>query len=230
MSSTKNPTHSMMATIRYLVILNLILVLCLGGSLFVIKDLSNGIAVSVPPDLRTGALLTPDKKPPEEVFAFAWTNFSTVQSWSSNGEKDYENKINTLSPFFTLDFKETLMSDFSSKKRRGELDKVRRRLSLPDGYIFETKAIKVIDDNTWVVTFPAEIVEFTGKSLTKDIEVLYSLVVRRARTDIKSNAWQIAIDDYYAEPIRTKDRLSKTVVKQDREMLIDRIYEAQGGN
>lgn len=228
MNSTKNPAHAHIATIRYLTILNIVVVLLLGGSMYVVNSLVSGIAVSVPPDLRTGALLTPDKKFPEEVFAFTWTNFSTVQSWSKNGEKDYEKKINSLDPFFTLAFKESLMTDFESKKRRGELDKVRRRLSLPDGYIFETKAIKVVDDNTWVVTFPAEIVEFTGDSLTKDIEVLYSLIVRRARTDVKSNAWQIAIDGYYAEPIRTKDRLSKTVVKQDRDLLIDRIYSAQG--
>jgi len=221
--SFKNEKANLHATIRYFVLLNVAMAAALVFSLSFNFKLYQGLAITVPPDLRTGALIKPGEKQPEDVFAFTATVFQAVQNWRTNGFEDYPRNIENTAPFITNDFRNTLLRDFERKRSEGELQGIARQLALPAEYMFGSNTIEVINSNEWLVKIPMEVKEYVDGQLVKDIEVLYSLIVRRVRTDVTRNAHQIAIDRFYEPPIRTKDFLSEKVAKQDVERLMDEL-------
>jgi len=211
----KNELANLHATIRYFIILNGVMGVALMVSVGFSFKLYQGLSITVPPDLRTGALIKPGTKQPEEVFAFTTTVFQALQNWRKNGIEDYPKNIDRSSAFITNEFRNTLLRDLDRKQKDGELQGITRQLALPAEYLFGSNTIRVINSNEWVVKIPLEVKEHVDGQLVKDIEVLYSLVVRRVRTDVARNAHQIAIDRFYEPPVRTKDFLSQEIAKQD---------------
>ena len=203
------------STIRYHIILNIVLCLALVGSVGLNYSLFRGLSISIPPDLRAGALVKPGEKQPENVFAFTSNVFMSLNSWGENGQKDYPDNIKKLLAFITPNFRNELVDDMSKKNKAGELQGITRQLSLPAEYVFDRDTVTVINSNLWIVKLPLEIKEYVDGRLVKDIEVLYSFSVKRMRTNVAENAEQIGIDSFYQPPIRTKDFLSDDVVKQD---------------
>lgn len=209
------------STIRHHIILNLVLCLTLVASVGLNFVLFQGLSISIPPDLRTGALVKPGDKQPENVFAFTTSVFMSLNSWGENGQKDYPNNIKKLLPFITPNFRNELVDDMKKKDKAGELQGITRQLSLPAEYVFDTDTITIVNSNEWIVKLPLEIKEYVDGQLIKDIEVLYSFTVKRMRTNVAKNAEQIGIDSFYQPPIRTKDFLSDDVVKQDMRGLLN---------
>lgn len=203
------------STIRYHILLNVVLCLTLVASVGLNFTLFKGLSISIPPDLRAGALVKPGEKQPENVFAFTTSVFMSLNSWGQNGQKDYPDNIKKLLAFITPNFRNELVNDMNKKNRAGELQGITRQLSLPAEYVFDRDTVTVVNSNEWIVKLPLEIKEYVDGQLIKDIEVLYSFVVKRMRTNVASNAEQIGIDSFYQPPIRTKDFLSEEVVKQD---------------
>ena len=203
------------STIRYHIILNIVLCVALIGSVGLNFSLFKGLSISIPPDLRAGALVKPGVKQPENVFAFTTSVFMSLNSWGENGQKDYPDNIKKLLAFITPNFRNELVDDMNKKNKAGELDGITRHLSLPAEYVFDDDTVTVINNNQWVVKLPLEVKEYVDGQLIKDIEVLYSFSVKRMRTSVANNAEQIGIDSFYQPPIRTKDFLSDDVVKQD---------------
>lgn len=219
----KNELANLHATIRYFILLNVVMGGALIASLSLNFKLYQGLSITVPPDLRAGALIKPGTKQPEDVFAFTATVFQSLQNWRKNGIEDYPENIDKSAPFITNDFRNALLRDLERKKKDGELLGITRQLALPAEYMFEINTIRVINSNEWVVKMPLEVKEYVDGQLVKDIEVLYSLVVRRVRTDVARNAHQIAIDRFHEPPVRTKDFLSEKVAKQDIERLMHEL-------
>lgn len=203
------------STIRYHIILNVVLCIALIGSVGLNFSLFKGLSISIPPDLRAGALVKPGVKQPENIFAFTTSVFMSLNSWGENGQNDYPDNIKELLAFITPNFRNELVDDMNKKNKAGELDGITRHLSLPAEYVFDQDTVTVINNNQWIVKLPLEVKEYVDGQLIKDIEVLYSFSVKRMRTSVAKNAEQIGIDSFYQPPIRTKDFLSDDVVKQD---------------
>lgn len=201
--------------IRYHILLNVVFCIALIGSIGLNFSLYQGLSISIPPDLRAGALVKPGVKQPENVFAFTTSVFMSLNSWGENGQKDYPENIKKLLAFITPNFRNELIDDMNKKNKAGELDGITRQLSLPAEYVFDRDTVTVINSDLWVVKLPLEVKEYVDGQLIKDIEVLYSFSVKRMRTNVAKNAEQIGIDSFYQLPIRTKDFLSDDVVKQD---------------
>jgi integrating conjugative element protein (TIGR03746 family) len=51
------------------------------------------ITVHIPPDLRSGAVMTLDEVPATNVYAFAFYIFQQLNRWSENGAEDYGKAI-----------------------------------------------------------------------------------------------------------------------------------------
>jgi len=213
--SFKDENANLHSTIRFHILLNVVLCLALLGSVGLNFELSKGLSISIPPDTRAGALVKPGEKQPENVFAFTTSVFMSLNSWGENGQEDYPENIKKLVAFITPNFRNELVDDMNKKNKAGELQGITRQLSLPAEYVFDRDAVTIINSNEWVVKLPLEIKEYVDGQLIKDIEVLYSFSVKRMRTNIAENAEQIGIDAFYQPPIRTKDFLSDDVVKQD---------------
>lgn len=210
-------------TIRFQQILNILLIALLAFSVHFNFKLKEGITVDVPPDLRAGAVLRPGEKLPETVFAFTANVFPSLQSWLKDGEVDYKENANTLRPFFTQNFHNQVMGDYEKRRSGGELKGVTRRLSLPPHFLFHSSSVEVLDSNTWKVKIPFEVREHVDGVLTKDIEAVFSFIVRRSRENINKNAHQIAIDSFYQGSVRTKDFLSSTPIKRDTAGVINAL-------
>lgn len=211
----KDENANFHSTIRYHIISNAVLCMALICSVSLNFALFNGLSISIPPDLRAGALVKPGVKQPENVFAFTTSVFMSLNSWGENGQKDYPDNIKKLLAFITPNFRNELVDDMNKKNRAGELEGITRQLSLPAEYVFDRDTVTVINNNQWVIKLPLEVKEYVDGQLIKDIEVLYSFRVKRMRTNVAENAEQIGIDSFYQPPIRTKDFLSDDVVKQD---------------
>lgn len=203
------------STIRHHIVLNVVLCLALSASVGLNYTMFKGLSISIPPDLRAGALVKPGEKNPENIFAFTTSVFMSLNSWGENGQKDYPDNVKKLLAFITPNFRNELVDDMNKKNKAGELQGITRQLSLPAEYVFDQDTVTVVNSNEWVVKLPLEIKEYVDGKLIKDIEVLYSFVVKRMRTNVGKNAEQIGIDSFYQPPIRTKDFLSEDVVKQD---------------
>lgn len=203
------------STIRHHIVLNVVLCLALSASVGLNYIMFKGLSISIPPDLRAGALVKPGEKNPENIFAFTTSVFMSLNSWGENGQKDYPDNVKKLLAFITPNFRNELIDDMNKKNKAGELQGITRQLSLPAEYVFDQDTVTVVNSNEWVVKLPLEIKEYVDGKLIKDIEVLYSFVVKRMRTNVGKNAEQIGIDSFYQPPIRTKDFLSEDVVKQD---------------
>ena len=219
----KDQDGNLFSSIRYLILLNAVLAIGLIASVGFNFKLYQEITISIPPDLRAGALIKPEKKYPEDVFSFATSVFQSLNNWRTNGEEDYPDNIETLSPFLTPNFVQLIKSDLERRESKGELELRTRRLSLPPEYVFDENTVRVVNANEWVVKIPLQVEEYVDDAPVKSIEVLYSITVKRARTDIQKNAFQIALDDFYETPIRTKDYLSDTVEKHDVQKLLEDI-------
>jgi integrating conjugative element protein (TIGR03746 family) len=218
----KDETANLHSIIRHLVVLNVLVVMAMIGSVGFNFKMWQGLSISVPPDLRAGALLKPGEKSPEEVFAFTASVFQSLQHWRHDGKEDYLSNIHKLQAFLTQSFINQALDELDRKTAEGELEGITRQLSLPAEYVFENRAVHVLNTNEWIVKLPLEVKEYVDGQLVKDIEVLYSFVVKRIRTNVAENAHQIALHQYYQAPIRTKDYLSEQVVKQP----IGRLFDA----
>ena len=212
----------------YITVKGLLLVLLISGGLNIALvslafELKKEIPVSVPPDLRTGALLRAGEKQPEDIFSFATTMFMAVNNWRDAGELDYATNIDRLDDMFTPNFTRYLEDDIAQRRKHGQLKGRTRLLTLPPEYVFNEDNITVINSSEWLVKVPLEVREYVDNQIVKDVEVLYSLIVKRVRSAVMDNPYQLAIDGFRENPIRTKDYLSQNIVKQDVDLLMEQI-------
>ena len=145
------------STIRYHIILNVVLCLTLIASVGLNFSLFQGLSISIPPDLRAGALVKPGEKHPENVFAFTTSVFMSLNSWGENGQKDYPDNIKKLLSFITPNFRNELVDDMKKKNKAGELQGITRQLSLPAEYVFDRDTVTVVNSNEWIVKLPLEV-------------------------------------------------------------------------
>ena len=178
----KDREGNLFSAIRYLVLLNGVMILGLMLSIGFNYVLYQKITFSLPPDLRAGALIKPGEKYPEDVFAFSTTVFQSLNNWRTDGKKDYPTNIERLTPMMTPRFKRLVLDDLDNRDSKGELDGRTRRLSLPSNYVFDNDTVKVINSNEWVVKIPLEVEEFIDHEPVKSIEVLYAITVSSNRS------------------------------------------------
>jgi integrating conjugative element protein (TIGR03746 family) len=79
------------------------------------------LTVHVPPDLRSGAILTLEEVPPANVYAFAFYIFQQLNRWPEDGARDFGRAIFRVSPYLTPKYRAELLSDLELKGRKGEL-------------------------------------------------------------------------------------------------------------
>ena len=78
------------------------------------------MTVHVPPDLRSGAVLAIDQVPPANVYAFAFTSFSSSIAGRKTGARLRPGDL-SVSPYLTPKYRTDLIADMELKGRQGEL-------------------------------------------------------------------------------------------------------------
>lgn len=184
--------------INLLIFVVVVLACALMVSILALATSRNDFTVSLPPDMRNGAIVNVDEFNTSVVHAFASSTFATLNRWDNDGLVDYAERIEDLSPRFTRSFADYLIADMNFRNEEDELvDRVREINVLYDGGIEQAvqDSVEVIDNDNWLVTLKVRIKESIADWSVKNDVFVYTLIVRRGNTD-PENRWGLLIDGY----------------------------------
>lgn len=161
------------------------------------------LTVHIPPDLRSGAVLSLDEVPPANVYAFAAYVFQQLNRWPEDGAKDYGEAIYRIAAYLTPAFRERLVEDLQTKGRQGELVHRVRSLQPIPGRGFEGRRVEVLSEETWLVWLDLELNESVKGMRVKQTAIRYPLRVVRYPVDAEANPFGLALDGFAGEgPVR----------------------------
>ncbi|MCY4264643.1 MAG: TIGR03746 family integrating conjugative element protein [Gammaproteobacteria bacterium] len=164
------------------------------------------LRVHVPPDLRSGAVLTATEVPPANVYAFAFYIFQQLNRWSENGATDYGTAIFRISPYLTPHYRNELIADMELKAQRGELAYRERSVHEVPGHGYEERRVDVLAPDIWVVWLDLDLLESVKGMPVKQTTIRYPIRVVRQAIDPETNPWGLALDGYSGEgPRRLTD-------------------------
>ena len=157
------------------------------------------LTVHVPPDLRSGAILTLEEVPPANVYAFAFYIFQQLNRWPEDGARDFGRSIFRVSPYLTPKYRAELLSDLELKGRKGELAYRVRGVQQIPGHGFEERRVDILDDDVWVVWLDLDLFESVKGMTVKKTAIRYPLRVVRHAVDLEANPWGLALDGFAGE-------------------------------
>ncbi len=170
------------------------------------------LTIHNPPDLRSGSTRLWWEIDPSTVYGFAFYVFQQLNSWSTNGQKDYPDKIDMLTHYLTPACKIWLKGDARSRDLRGESsERVRTVAEIPgrgvaDVYRDEQGTpmprVKILGRDNWVVTLDLVIDEYYQSEKVKRSLTRFPLKVVRWAGDPELNPFGLALDCYDGLPQR----------------------------
>lgn len=154
------------------------------------------LQISIPPDLRKGAVVRPGEFASVTVESFAGSIFRELHRWEENGAADYGKKIKDNQAYLTPRYRKWLIEDMNQRANAGELKgRVRWTLEM-DGSAYNPDNVVAYDDGSWVVHLRLNIFEEVGGLQAKNISVHYPLRVVRMNISPQQNYWGLALDGY----------------------------------
>lgn len=164
------------------------------------------LRIHLPPDLRSGAVVSVDQIAAPNVYAFAAYIFQQLNHWRSDGETDYGQQIFRMAAYCTPAFQEYLSNDLDLRGKRGELSGRIRSIQALPGRGFEERRVTVIDTQTWLVWLDFSLQETVRGMNVKTIQIRYPLRVVRYDIDPELNPWGLALDGFGGDgPQHIKD-------------------------
>lgn len=157
------------------------------------------LTVHIPPDLRSGAVLSVNDISPANVYAFAFYIFQQLNRWPQDGAKDYGRAIFRVSPYLTPRFRADLISDLEQKGRQGELAYRVRGVQEVAARGYEEQRVDLVDVDTWVVWLDLDLQESVKGMTVKHTAIRYPLRVVRYAVDLEANPWGLALDGFDTE-------------------------------
>lgn len=182
--------------LRSLWIVIALLTLMLAGWWLAWMQLPSQLTVHIPPDLRSGAVLSLDEVPPANVYTFAFYILQQLNRWPSNGADEYGEAIFRVSAYLTPRFREVLIADMQTKARAGELARRTRSLQAVAGAGYAADRVEVLTPDQWVIWLDLELVEHLKGMTVKRTQIRYPLRVIRYPVDAEANPWGLALDGY----------------------------------
>lgn len=170
------------------------------------------LRISIPPDLRKGAVVRPGEFASLTVESFATSIFRELHRWEENGEKDYGKKIQENQAYLTPRYRKWLIEDMNQRYKSGEL-KQRTRWTLEvDGSAYNADNVVAYDDGSWLVHVRLRIFEEVGGLEAKNITVHYPLRVVNMNISPQKNHWGLALDGY---PVGMHEEMIREPANED---------------
>lgn len=159
------------------------------------KESPQYIRISIPPDLRSGAVVRPGEYQAAQVFAFARMHHLALNRWEVDGTVDFPKRIEELQAYMTPEYRDNLILTMQNKMERGEL-KGRTRYTLPlEGFNeYLDTHVRTLNDGSWEVDLQVEIVEKVAGLEAKRVRIYYPLSVVRINIDPVKNIWGLALN------------------------------------
>lgn len=154
------------------------------------------LRITIPPDLRHGAVVKPGEYIAATIEAFAKSTFRELHRWEEDGAVDYGRKLFHLQAYLTPRYRQWLLDDIENKAAAGELNG-RERYTLEIGdTTYDEDNVQSIDDGSWLVHVRLIIVERVDRVEVKRVGVHYPLRVLKMNISPTKNVWGLAIDGY----------------------------------
>ncbi len=161
--------------------------------------------LSLPPQLRYGALLTTGEIHPWEVYAFAGYIHQQLNHWTENGSQDNARNIHRLAAFLSPEYRRWLVREH--ERRESRFRNRQRHLSpVPGSY--GNASVEAVGQDIWRVTLDVRLRDYLEDHLYKDIDVRYFLEVVAFDVDPETNEWGLALNRQYQAPVRLRSHLS----------------------
>lgn len=183
--------RSHVVTLRWLVIAEFLLLIFVWHGW---KDARKELRVHIPPDLRNGAVISPDQPAPANVYSFASTLLQQLNRWENDGQTEYGEQIYKLGAYFTPRFREFLIQDLEFRGNEGELKKRARGMQVVS--LYEDRRVAIPADGVWIVELDTRIQETVHGMMVKKVDMRYPLRVVKYDVDPEKNPWGLAIDGY----------------------------------
>ena len=187
------------AHLRSLWIVIALQLLVIAGFWLAWMRLPGNITVHIPPDLRSGAVMSLQEIPPANVYTFAFYILQQLNRWPSNGSTEYGKAIYRLSAYLTPKFRSSLIEDMQQKSRLGELAHRSRSLQAVAGVGFAAERVEIVSADQWVIWLDLDLVENVEGMTVKRTRIRYPLRVVRYAVDAEANPWGLALDGYAGE-------------------------------
>lgn len=159
------------------------------------KEAPRDIRISIPPDLRAGAIVRPDEYQAAQVFAFASLYHQALNRWEEDGARDFAKRIEELQAYVTPAYRDELIESMHQKMRDGELKgRTRYALTLEPYAEYQAEYVTTVNRDRWVVDLEVEIVEQVAGLEAKRVKIHYPISVVRINIDPARNIWGLALD------------------------------------
>ena len=130
-------------------VLSFILNLCLGFMLFKVPT---NMTVFVPPQIPDGGFEgKANEISAEQVYRFAYSTWTNLNSWSNDGSKAYPAKLTENAPYLTQTFQNVLKQDMSQMNEQGFLYHHTQISYGMAGSSFDAQDVQYTGNGTWLV-------------------------------------------------------------------------------
>ena len=161
--------------------------------------------LSLPPQLRYGAVLNSGEIQPWEAYVFAGYIHQQLNNWTENGAADNLRNIRRLSAFFSPDYSRWLQREHQRHENRFR-NRQRHISPVPGSY--GNASVKAVGRDTWQIALDIRLRDYMEDQLYKDIDVRYFLEVVALDVDPETNEWGLVINRQYRLPERLRSHLS----------------------
>lgn len=195
MSRFLDATTAQRAHIQSLYFIIIILIIACAGLWVGWREAPRDLRISIPPDLRAGAIVRPGEYQAATVYAFAMLYHQALYRWEEDGATNFAERIEEFQAYVTPKYLDELKQIMASKMERGELAKRRRyTILLTDFEEYRTEHVETLDDGSWQVSVGLQIVEKVSGIEAKNVKVMYPLHVVRYNIDPVRNVWGLALN------------------------------------
>lgn len=185
------------------------------------KSAPDRIMIDIPPDLRSGSTRGITERHPFNVYAFGIYIWQQLNNWPLEGVKDYKDRINSLSCYFTPGFKAYLETDYENRRTRYELTRTRAVQEMTDRP-YEAKRVFVETPASWIAYYDMNVREDLKGAVVKDVFIRFPIRVVQWDVNPECNQWGLALDGFYGQPTRLEE------AKQDDVLVVDPNMTARG--
>ena len=159
------------------------------------REAPKNLRISIPPDLRTGAIVRPGEYQAATVYAFAMQYQQALNRWERDGAVDYAARIEEFQAYLTPKYLQELTTTMQNKAERGELSKRRRyTIALNNYEDYRRENVVTLEDGSWEVNIGLKVVEEVSGIEAKNVDIVYPLQVVRYNIDPVRNVWGLALN------------------------------------
>lgn len=178
---------------------------------FCLLKVPSSLSLYVPPHIPdSGLKLKSGKIDKEQVYAFTYYIWQSIQTWPVNGFKDYKKNLDKYSAYLTPDFQNILKTQGNLLYKQGLLYGHQQATFGANGSAYNPKDVRYVGHGTWLVHLDMRTIDrvmpsdgsqsFEGSHVSRDAQTSFVFKVVKSDYASDKNHWHLAIAGYALAP------------------------------